>query len=66
MLLVILFVILAIVHILDSRITFIDKIKYIIIIHLTFIVIEILIEIFKLYKIYVNDYNTNNQPANVK
>jgi hypothetical protein len=64
-LLFLIMIILALFYIIDPKLEFLTNILYIIIIHLALLVIELIIECLKLYKIYLNDYKTNSQPANV-
>lgn len=65
-LLFIILIIVALIYIINSKLEFVTNILYIIIIHVALLFIELIIECLKLYKIYLNDYKTNSQPANVK
>jgi len=64
-LLFIVLIIIALVYIINPHLDFVDNIKYIIIIHVALLFIELIIECLKLYKIYLNDNKTNSQTANV-
>ena len=57
--------IVVLVYIINPNLEFVNNNKYIIIIHISLLFMELTIECFKLYKIYLNDYKTNSQPANV-
>lgn len=64
-LLFIILIIVALVYIINSKLEFVDNIKYIIIFHIALLSIEVLIECMKLYKVFLNDNKTNSQIANV-
>ena len=53
----------SLIHLIDFKLEFDSGNLVIILVHLFLIVVEVIIEIYKIYKIYINDTETNNQPC---